>query len=251
MGLIYRFMILFESFKEIGDICRRYGIPNWTINSDGLVDVDGDVYLSGCNLVRLPLRFGRVTGFFDCSNNQLISLEGGPLVVGRDFYCHNNQLKTLEGGPQEVDGNFYCHDNRLETLEGSPKKVGSSFDCGVNFLTTLEGGPEKVGRDFYCHNNRLVSLEGGPEEVGRYFYCNNNRLETLKGGPKEVGESFWCYNNPVHEIVMLFKSYKQFKTLLDDYSYLRGDRIIKIRFQEACIEAGIKMPKKIEGYDIV
>jgi hypothetical protein len=34
-----------------------------------------------------------------------------------------------------------------------------------------------------------------------------------------------------------------------DYNYLRGNDIVKIRFKEACEEAGIEIPEKIEGYN--
>jgi len=128
------YLKLFEGFDSI---CDQFNINDYSVNSDGSIDVNGDVILSGENLMRLPLRFG-------------------------------------------------------------------------------------------SHNNQLVSLKG-LMKVGRIKY----------------------EDNPVYQIVQMFKSYNQFKTLLDDYNYIRGNRIIRVRFQEACIEAGIEMPKKIEGYDII
>jgi hypothetical protein len=38
-------MLLFESFKSIEDICKKYKITNYTINPDGFVDVEGYVDL--------------------------------------------------------------------------------------------------------------------------------------------------------------------------------------------------------------
>jgi len=160
-------MILFENFKDINTICQRFGLNRYVINSDGSIDVRGNVNLSVRDLTKIPLRFGKVTGYFWCDNNH---------------------------------------------------------------LTTLEGSPREVGGDFWCNRNNLISLENGPEEVGSGFHC---------------------HENPIYEIFKLFRDYKQFKSLMDDYNYLRGNRIIRVRFQEACIEAGIEMPKKIEGYDIV
>jgi hypothetical protein len=139
-----------ESFDNIESICKKFGINNYTINSDGLVDVNGDVYLSSEALTKLPLKFGKVTGGFYCNNNKLITLEGGPREVGGDFDCIGNQLITLEGSPREVGGDFYCIGNQLITLEGGPREVGGVFDCYNNQLTTLEGGPISVGGDFYC-----------------------------------------------------------------------------------------------------
>jgi hypothetical protein len=146
---------LFEDFSEIDVICKEYGIENYIINSDSTVDVDGDVKLYGKGLKNLPLNFGKVSGDFFCSYNQLTTLEGAPKEVGGRFDCSNNQLTTLEGGPKEVGGNFYCRSNQLITLEGSPKEVGGNFYCYNNQLTTLEGAPKEVGGGFYCSDNPL------------------------------------------------------------------------------------------------
>jgi hypothetical protein len=150
---------LFEDFSEIVAICEKYGIKNYTINSDGTVDVDGSVFLHRENLKELPLKFGKVSGGFYCHCNKLTTLEGAPKEVGGDFYCHGNQLTTLKGSPKEVMYGFYCDNNQLITLEGAPKEVGGSFYCRFNRLTTLEGGPKVVSGDFGCRNNPL------PEEI--------------------------------------------------------------------------------------
>ncbi len=152
-------MLLFESFKNMEDICLQYGIANYTINQDGSIDVDSNVDLSNYRLTKLPLKFGKVTGYFYCYRNQLTTLEGSPDYVGGDFICqYNNQLTTLEGSPNYVGGDFTCHDNQLTTLEGGPKEVGGDFDCGGNQLISLEGSPNEVGGDFYCGYNPIYSV---------------------------------------------------------------------------------------------
>jgi hypothetical protein len=218
---------LFESFNDIESICKKYDITNYTINTDGLIDVDGDVYLDNKRLTKLPLRFGRVTGY---------------------FICYDNQLTTLEGGPREVGG-FYCHNNQLTTLEGGPREVGGDFGCSNNKLTTLEGGPREVGGDFGCSNNKLTTLEGSPREIGGDFYCRNNKLTTLEGSPR-IGGDFYCNDNPIYLVYKLFPDHKTFMDSLD-YGYLRGTNIFKVRFQEALDELGIKMPKSIKGYKYI
>jgi hypothetical protein len=220
---------LFESFEEIDSICKKYNIKNYTINPDGSVDVDGSVILSSYRFVKLPLKFGRVSGYFDCSDNQLTTLKGSPESVGGSFYCGYNQLTTLEGAPKMVGRDFYCDNNKLTTLKGSPERVGGSFLCRYNQLTTLEGSPREVGRDFNCMNNQLTTLEGGPREVGRSFYC---------------------YRNPVYNIYELFNNHKEFMDSLD-WDYIRGNKIVKSRFKDACEEAGIMVPKSIDGYKYI
>ena len=257
-----------ESFNNIESICKKFGITNYTINTDGSIDVNGDVSLDRVGLAKLPLKFGRVTGYFscysnqlttlegsprevggefDCSYNQLTALEGGPREVGGDFICYRNQLTTLEGGPREVNGGFYCDSNQLTTLEGCPR-IGGDFDCQYNQLTTLEGGPREVGGAFYCSYNQLTALEGGPREVGGGFVCRYNKLTTLEGGPREVGGGFYCSDNPIYSVYQLFPDHKTFMDSLD-YSYLRGTDIVRLRFKEALDELGIKMPKSIKGYN--
>ena len=104
---------LFESITQqersrIQSVCQKYGIRNYTINDDGSIDVNGDVDLYYTQLTKLPLKFGFVSGYFDCSDNNLTTLEGGPRQVGGYFNCSENQLTTLEGGPREVGGSFNC-----------------------------------------------------------------------------------------------------------------------------------------------
>ena len=123
---------LFENFKGIDSICRQYGIENYTVNPDGTVDVDDNVHLDNKELKKLPLKFGKVTGNFNCVRNQLTTLEGAPREVGGDFYCRSNQLTTLEGAPREVGGGFFCFYNQLTTLEGGPREVVGRFDCEYN-----------------------------------------------------------------------------------------------------------------------
>ena len=55
---------LFENFQDIESICKKFRIENWTINSDGTVDVDGDVKLGQNRLEKIPLKFGKVSGSF-------------------------------------------------------------------------------------------------------------------------------------------------------------------------------------------
>lgn len=52
----------------------------------------------------------KVNGSFDCSSNQLTSLEGAPKEVGGDFYCQDNPVKFTEEQVRavcDVKGNVY------------------------------------------------------------------------------------------------------------------------------------------------
>jgi hypothetical protein len=228
----------FDGLNEI-EILKLLKISNYKINDDGTVDVDGKVDLSQMNISKLPLKFGRVTGSFFCSENKLTSLEGSPIFVGGNFDCSKNKLTTLEGCPTEVGDNFWCHKNELKSLKGCPDKVGISFYCSRNQLSSLEGGPSKVGEDFDCSHNLLTSLigspskvvdfdcdynllstlEGGPKKVKNYF-CNNNKLISLKGAPKFVTYGFYCRNNQmIDQDIEEFLSLEEYKHLKDKIYY--------------------------------
>ena len=128
--------------KQDGKVWDLFDLP------EGFV-IKGDLDLSGKGLEKLPdLSKVTVKGNFNCSRNQLTSLEGAPEKVGGDFYCFLNQLTSLEGAPEKVGGNFNCSHNELTSLEGAPKEVGSDFDCYSNQLTSLKGAPKEVGGGF-------------------------------------------------------------------------------------------------------
>jgi len=139
-----RYIKLFESFStdgeskslsEIDTICQKFGITNYTVNSDGSVDVDGNVIIGNKGLTKLPLMFGRVSGSFWCSNNELTSLEGCPTEVGGNFYCNNNQLNSLEGGPKEISGYFICEKNPIyEVYKLFPDYKSFMYSLDYNYL---------------------------------------------------------------------------------------------------------------------
>ena len=74
---------------------------------DGLYNVTGNVILIK-EVEKLPVKFGKVTGYFHCPDNNLTSLEGFPKSIGGDLYCYNNNFTSLEGFPKSIGGTFVC-----------------------------------------------------------------------------------------------------------------------------------------------
>jgi len=155
-----------------------------------------NIHLAGLFLKELP-DFSDiiVKGLFNCSGNQLTSLQGAPQTVGGNFYCNHNQLTSLQGAPQTVGGNFYCSNNQLTSLQGAPQTVEGDFYCNHNQLTSLQGAPQIVEGDFYCNHNQLTSLQGAPQTVKGLFSCSGNQLTSLQGAPQTVGGNFYCNHN--------------------------------------------------------
>jgi hypothetical protein len=173
---------------------ENFGITNYDFDENGFLNVFS-VNIPKMKLNKIPFKFGKVDGYFNCSENNLTSLKGAPQKVDGYFDCSYNNLTSLKGAPQKVGGYFDCCKNDLTYLEGAPQKVGGSFYCSHNNLTSLKGAPQKVGRDFDCNNNNLTSLEGAPKEVGGYFDCAKNNLTSLEGAPQKVGRDFDCSHN--------------------------------------------------------
>ena len=131
---------------------------SWKLNPQtGLINVDGNFWCIEQGLTDLKgVKFGKVSGSFNCYDNQLTSLVGAPKTVGRGFYCYGNQLTTLVGAPQSVSGSFYCHSNQLTSLVGAPQSVGWDFSCERNQLTSLVGAPQTVKGHFNCDDNPVT-----------------------------------------------------------------------------------------------
>ena len=159
-----------QTKEEIDQICQKYYITNYTINEDGTVDVDGDVNLF--NLItdsdgklngRMPINFGKVTGYFDCGLNKLTTLEGSPKWVGKYFLCNMNMLKTLEGGPIVMIGGCNCESNNIINFKGFPDDFDGDLSINGNpVYKLLEKIPyEKWNKFIYwCNELNVIDDEG-------------------------------------------------------------------------------------------
>jgi hypothetical protein len=165
------------SEQEMSLFCNEHGISDYTIceDSDGFyIDVAGSVNLSYHGLSSIPVRFGYVSGFFDCTSNSLRTLVGCPKYVGNFFDCSYNELVSLKGCPKYVGGIFNCYNNYLTSLVYSPKEVLGSFNCSNNRMTSLEGCPKTIGDSFFCSRNRLTSLLHSPVSDGKMIISYDN-----------------------------------------------------------------------------
>jgi len=148
---------------------KQYGIVgSYKINSNGEVDVDGDVHLKINNIHKIPVKFGEVTGDFICTFGDLTTLENCPHTVGGNFSCYSNRnLYSLRYAPKYVGGDIDATFCNLKTLQGFPTYVGRDIKIQYNLLTKLESGylQRECFANFMCHSNLLTSLEGIPERV--------------------------------------------------------------------------------------
>lgn len=126
----------FKTYEETKQWLELMRINIYTINSDLTVDVDNFVDISAKNLSYIPVQFGVVESFFDCSYNRLISLIGSPKKVGNNFNCSYNLLTSLKGTPKETGG-YLTHNNPyLDSITDLPIslfKKSLNYGWYVNF----------------------------------------------------------------------------------------------------------------------
>ncbi len=170
---------LFEAFRKIKDICYIYSIERYTINTDGSIDVNGDVYLDNIKLTYLPLKFNRVHGHFFCYGNQLTSLEGAPVEVGGDFNCQFNKITSFEGAPRRIGGLFVCEHNKISTLEGFPDRVSGGIYLSRNRINEIWKLFEDCSKvELFNYYDIIREVSGKPAIV----------LERLNGFLEEIGK---------------------------------------------------------------
>jgi len=166
-----KYIKLYESFEDIDSICRNYDIENYTINSDGSIDVDGDVNLFNRDLTILPLKFGKVSGYFHCGNNLLTTLEGCPQSVGKEFYFNNNELRDLYGFPEFFDGNIYYDSNPVEEILDlfNTSRIGKVIDLLNEYDVIQQDGKvvilDRLQEVFYMLNLTIPKIKLEDYEV--------------------------------------------------------------------------------------
>ena len=114
----------------------------WVINSDGEVDVDGNVNMSYMNLMEIPVKFGSVSGYFDCSRNNITSLEFSPTSVGYNIDCYNNHLTNYFKTTKEEDFTHWDKLSWVLILEEYPFLINICKKYRKNLKDYLEKFPQ-------------------------------------------------------------------------------------------------------------
>ena len=134
--MITKFRI-FESHKDIYEICKKYNILDYVINDDMTITVysdnysTGNVYLTDSNSGKIPIKFKKVSGHFTCSYLNLNSMEGSPDYIGGNFYCNDNDLTSLEYLPSSALS-YYLKNNKITNFYGLPEFFEKYIDLRGN-----------------------------------------------------------------------------------------------------------------------
>lgn len=110
--------------QEIEKWLDKYNIKNYTIQPDGVVDVNGDIDLNGFTEESILVQFGTVTGSFDLGQATAItSFKGAPRIVGEHCYCDTSTMSSLEGIPKSIGGDVSFFKTNIKSLSGIDKLV--------------------------------------------------------------------------------------------------------------------------------
>jgi hypothetical protein len=215
--------------QEIRNWLDKMKITRYTIHEDLTVDVEGNVNLSGKEIIRLPVQFGVIDGAFVISGNGLTTLKGCPHTILGNFWCNTNRLKNLQFGPTTVTGSYNCGYNQINTLEYLPDTMKEGLDCSHNRLTILKG-LEKFDKLYhlFANNNQLTSLQYVPKEIDYALHFENNQVKNFDHLPQKI-QSLNCANNPVSPDVIdaiqcMLSVFKFNKTAI------RVDEVVEMNF---------------------
>jgi len=121
-------MISLEEKQKILKTFNKYftSTVQVVVDEGGLVNCGGSVMMrKPCE--NFPVKFGTVSGSFNCDEVELKSLVGAPTHVGKHFNCNGNHLENLEGGPNEVGGSYHCNHMTLKSLKGLAENIGEAI----------------------------------------------------------------------------------------------------------------------------
>lgn len=151
----HKFISNYDSTK---DWLTGAGIDNFKIDRDTLVvDVDGDVNINDMNLIKIPVKFGKVTGWFNVKDNaRLASLVGCP-DSAKVIYCSSTAIKNFYGiGETE---SVYADDlSNLESFSGLPNTLKCLIISKSCYnIESLDHFPTTITQQLYIgHDFKMI-----------------------------------------------------------------------------------------------
>lgn len=180
-----------EEMSDIYALCLKHGIQNFSINSDGSIDVRGDVNLRAESLDWLPIKFNVVDGFFDVSNNKIYDFHNFPKEVKGDLLVMVNYFTSLEGFDTKVGGSIMFSNNRLQSVKGLPNEIHGSLDLSENSIVFLDGIPNIIHGYLDISSNYIQTLKVFPQQIDGSINVSYNKITTLEGLPKKHDHSVY------------------------------------------------------------
>ena len=168
---------------------------SFTINSE-VVDFRGSEKISASHLIKLPPNLPKVTGSFNCFNNELTSLSGSPQKCTGYVSVAKNKLKSYVGGPTEIDGMLDCSSNKLSDFKGFPEIIGNNLEADRNLFRSLSGihnHIKEIHGELMLEKNPIKSHVLGLMNIKglKKVYLDNNEVATIINKHLKMGSDIF------------------------------------------------------------
>jgi len=157
-------------------------VLEFRVNNSGILNLEGIQYFT--NLT-----------FFNCSSNQLTSLNLSSNTSLISFICTENQLSSLDLSSNIALTNLECKFNQLTSLDLNNNTALSQLDCSGNQITSLDLSSNTALQLLYCQYNQLTSLNLNNNTALTYLECKHNQLTSLVLSSNTALQILYCQYN--------------------------------------------------------
>ena len=151
--------ITFTTTKAVGETVRLNMTYSGATPTLGGLDGTSE---SGWRTYTLTSQTVTITGdvtYFDCSNNQLTTLDVSQNTALENLWCTDNQLTTLDVSKNTALTGLYCYNNPLTALDVSKNTALTVLDCYNNQLTALDVSQNTALTWLSCTGNQIKGEE--------------------------------------------------------------------------------------------
>lgn len=122
----------------------------------------------------------QATGYLDVSNGNIVSLDGIEYFTSlKSFNCSNNQITSIDLSNNPQLESLNCANNQITSIDLSNNPLLESLYCSNNQIKEFHLNNNPLLKYFDCSNNSLSSLALNPNPNIQTLVCDNNALESL------------------------------------------------------------------------
>lgn len=132
---------------------------------------------------------------FDCSNNQIVTLNLTSINTLITLFCYSNSLSTLSINGLSNLKYLYSSFNDLNTLDVSTNTNLRDLDVMNNSITALNTSNLILLDYLECRNNQITNLNVNSNVNLTALNCSNNLLTSLNVTALPLLEQLYCENN--------------------------------------------------------
>lgn len=170
----------------------------------------------------MPLRIrGKNISMFDCSNNQVTSLDatGAPALMSlvcnqnkiqylilpkgdklKMLGCANNRLSSLDLMGVTGLRNLSCHNNDLSSLNVKDCIALEALFIGHNKIEQVDVRDNVTLKELSCASNQLSALDLSKNEALQLIDCDSNKISEIDVTPCKSLRSLRCQANGIKRL---------------------------------------------------